>query len=203
MPDAQILLINGKICWGSEIKENRVALWKRAGELPNAECDRVLRSLHASREESWKLLHASFMDVFLLNADRTEPNILQLREEDRTTLFYIDHEQSCGCRNSENLRDNRIKSPEEEHCRIGEYTHLGQFHGWAAEISTEEDRREIFDGLQLDVAFLDVIPVEIRRTWLSENSFSERRAGLAAWWDYLKRRSFPELDRQIFAGSDR
>lgn len=200
LPLARILDCNGALFWGVQIVAGRRKLGESGVDIPAAFCAEIKQCLLDHPAEGDSFLRVSFLDVLLLNQDRTESNILVQRVGGRLQLFYFDHEQSLGWRNNLHVSaDNHINLPAEEYDRIAmRYSSRFRHYKWARDISTRQQRRAIFTKLQLDAGALDEIRPNIPFGWIDDDRFAETGARLMEWWAFLKERPYDELDELIF-----
>jgi hypothetical protein len=202
-PEARVLELPNDVGWGTEILPGRVQLTGRDMTLTEAEREAVKAGFLSSCDARDEFLRLSFLDVLLLNQDRTESNVLKQQVEGATRLSFIDHEQSLGWRsNIEVPAENGIKSPEIEFSRIADrYARFGRKYGWGLQISTGEERRTIFQKMKCDPSLFDEIGAKIPDGWLSSESLRDMRVGLGNWWAYLERKPYEEIDQLIFGAS--
>ncbi len=199
MPAARILRVREEICWAFEMISQRDALGKTDDPLDPRLVDAVQKQLSESAVDRDAFLRAAFIDVMLLNADRTHSNILHHRVGVQVRLFFIDHEQSLGWRADPNVPErNVIQDPDKEYARISSYTSLGRKYPWAGLASYRRDRQAVFSSLELDAALLDQARSTMPPNWITDTKYDEMKPRLAAWWDYLRARPYDELDQHIF-----
>jgi len=178
-PEARVLELTDDVGWGTEILPGRVQLAGRDATLTEVQREEVRAGLLESRENRDAFLRLSFLDVLLLNQDRTESNALKQTVDGLVRLNYIDHEQSLGWRsNIEFPSENGIKSPEVEYSRIVDhYARFGLKYGWGLQVSAREERRTIFQNMKRDPALLDEISAKLPEGWISGQQLREMRAG--------------------------
>jgi hypothetical protein len=199
MTNASVLKVGEEICWATKILPDRNALVAGDTKLTKEQQEELREGLVNSQEERSAFLRLVFLDVFLLGADRKASNVLKQIDDDRLRLFPIDHGQSLGWRNNiEDAENNRIRSGAEEYARITAYTQLEAEYHWGAIVSTPKEREEVFNSLKLDAALLDQLKPWIPLCWFPKKEFDDRKAGLVNWWEFLKGRPYPELDKRIF-----
>lgn len=183
MPDARILTVRGERCWGMEILGTRLQIGDRDQDIPEAKWEQVRQGLANSAGERALFLCASFIDVFLLNDDRTEPNVLAQTSGSCLLLSYIDHEQSLGWKNDLHIpARSKIASPAEELAQVTtRCLKFGRKYQWARAVSTPEERRAVFAAIELEPALLDIARPWIPEGWFPDQEFDERKAGLTRW----------------------
>lgn len=202
-PEARVLELPNDVGWGTEILPGRVQLTGRDMTLTEAESEVVKAGFFSSCDARDAFLRLSFLDVLLLNQDRTESNVLKQEVDGVTRLSFIDHEQSLGWRsNIEVPAENGIKSPEVEFSRIADrYARFSLKYGWGLQISTVEERRTIFHQMKRDPSLFDEISAKIPDGWISPEDLQDMRVGLVSWWAYLERKPYEQIDQLIFGAS--
>lgn len=169
------------------------------GRRPDA-YEQVKQGLVNFPDERASFIRASFIDVFLLNDDRTEPNVLAQDSGNGLRLSYIDHEQSLGWKNDLHVPErNKIASLQEEltsvNVRCGKF---GRKYQWGRTVSTLEERKTVFAGIELVSAMFDTAKPWIPAGWFPDREYEERKIGLTRWWEFLRAQPYEELDRMIF-----
>jgi len=202
MPECKILVVGGRPMWGVELVDGRIALGIKDEVLsPDLQAEIAL-TFQKDCHEAESYVRAVFLDVLMLNEDRTVSNVLHRRGDGRFNFEYFDHEQSLGWKNDiQVFGRNRIRSPEDEYRDLDRRLRIEGRYRWGARHTTVADRKDIFASLHLEVEMLDELrPVVVDSLgWLSKFQFESMKRGLAVWWAYLRAISYEELDARIFA----
>lgn len=195
MPESRILSIDGVPYWGTEIIEGRVALGKADKLYPNLEAP-IRDALKTDGKQVEACIRAAFLDIMLLNSDRTVSNVLRSSSGE---LFFFDHEQCVGWHaNIEVFGQNRILTPTEEYFKLVGHPTPVQKYGWGRAHSELADRKRIFESLKLDPSLLDELRPQIPEHWISKWQFPETKAGLTAWWQFVRSQPYEQIDAKIF-----
>lgn len=199
MPSACVLKINGEECWATEVIKGRDALRQKKQPWPPGIQENLVLTLKNTTDERQNFLRATFLDVMLLGCDRTEYNVLKEEVDDVLRFYYIDHEQSCGWQNDPATGGKiRIHAPEKEIEDVpGRYAKFAHDHS-VKEVSTREEREEIFRGIKLTEELLNEVRPMLPGGWVSDEQFAAITVGLAPWWKFLRESPYEKIDETLF-----
>lgn len=177
MPNSAIVLIDGVGFWGSQRILNRQSLTIRDVPLAPEMRSRLKRTLRLSAQQRKVILRCMFLDLLLLNTDRTLWNLLGTTNGDFVSLDCFDHDRTFGWHGDPN---HVIRTVEE--IPFQAFLKLDPLVQMAVGHSSRRECNDLFAGLSFNMRDLDRARSYLPEGWISNAEYDLLANFMEHWW---------------------